>query len=250
MGYPTGDLVTLATNLIQEAERRGAHLRLLGGLAFYIHSPKARQLRGMQREYKDLDFVVNRKGAHVLSPTFISQGWEEDRRFNTLHGLTRNLFYYQEALQADVFVRLFEQCHKLVLEKRLDMDPLTLPLADLLLTKLQIHKPNPKDIQDIFALVNDHEFGPPGNPEVIDQDYIADLTGRDWGWYTTIHDNLVAIMPLAKDYFDVENARILQARLDGFCKTIENAPKSSQWWLRDMIGRRVQWYEEPEEVNR
>lgn len=250
MGYPTGDLISLATNLIQEAERRGAHLRLLGGLAFYIHSPKARQLPGMQRDYKDLDFVVNRKGTRVLSPTFINQGWKEDRHFNTLHGLTRNLFYYQEVLQADVFVGVFEQCHKLALEKRLDLDPLTLPLADLLLTKLQVHKLNAKDIQDIFALVCDHEIGPPGDTEAIDQDYITNLTGRDWGWYTTIHDNLKTITPLVKDFFTVENAQIVEARLNRLCRTIENAPKDPQWRLRDMIGRRVQWYQEPEEVNR
>ena len=81
-------LQELANNLIQEAEQKGAHLRLLGGLAFYIHSLPARSQPALRRDYQDLDFAVDTRGAKFVPKVFANQGWTEDRQFNALHGRT------------------------------------------------------------------------------------------------------------------------------------------------------------------
>jgi hypothetical protein len=36
--------------------------------------------------------------------------------------------------------------------------------------------------------------------------------------------------------------------LAGDLRAVEDAPKSLRWKLRDRIGDRVRWYEEPDEV--
>ncbi len=250
MSYPTEELIALGTRLVQEVEQRGARLRLLGGLAFYITCPGSRQVPKLQRNYQDLDFMINRKGVRPLTEAFMEQGWEPDRHFNSLHGATRNLFTYQEQLQADIFVSVFDQSQRLDLEKRLVLCSPTLSLADLLLTKLQIHRLNTKDVQDIFTLVYDHEFGPARDQEKIDLDYLSRLTGNNWGWYTSIQDNVATVLPMVKDFFDAAGAELVEARLQGFSTALTAAPKTPLWRARDLVGRRVEWFDEPEEVNR
>ena len=50
-------------------------------------------------------------------------------------------------------------CHRLDFRKRISVDPRTLPLADLLLTKLQIVETNPKDMTDMATILFDHAIG-------------------------------------------------------------------------------------------
>lgn len=250
MTYRAEELSNLAKALIQEAEKSGAQLRLLGGLAFFLESPHAAGLPSLQRTYKDLDFAVDKKGARVIPDVFRKQGWEEDRHFNALHGRTRLLFYYQQDLQADVFIGEFEQCHTIDLDGRLSQAPVTLPLADLLLTKLQIHQMNTKDSQDIFTLLLDHDFSEGPSQGGIDLSRVLDLTSKDWGWYTTLHDNLEKLEGLLPGQLPGDDAQIVRSRLEKLKTSLEQAPKSVRWQLRSQVGRRLPWYDEPEEVNR
>lgn len=253
MRYSTEELLSYALELIEEAEQRGAVLRLLGGLAFYFNSPTARKLSAFQRQYKDLDFAVNRRGASYLLEVFKKFGWKDDQYFNALHGSRRLLFYYgnEEGLQADIFVGLFEQCHKLNLEKRLLLYKPTIPISDLLLTKLQIHELNEKDILDVIMLLYDHDFGRINSLEKEDLEYIVELTRKDWGWYTTIIDNLMIIESMIPKYLqNVKDIQNVKANLEWIRNNVKESSKTIKWKMRNIIGRRIKWYEEPEEVRR
>jgi hypothetical protein len=255
MSYSAEQLSGLAVELVQEAGKRKSQLRLLGGIAVFLSSPQAAAKPALCREYKDLDFAVNRKGVRALGEVFTAQGWEEDRRFNALHGQDRLLFYYHDELQADIFIGRFEQCHVLNLENRLGLNDLTLPLADLLLTKLQIHQLNSKDVLDIIALLLDHvvefhEAGDGRTPDEIDLNFISRLTGEDWGWYTSVHDNLAFLETLLPEHLAGQELLLVRTRLEKLCGAIESQPKTFRWQARSLIGRRLPWYNEPEEVNR
>ena len=77
-----------------------------------------------------------------------------------MHGARRLLFYDEpNRRQVDVFVGTFEMCHTLPVADRLDVEPLTLPAADLLMTKLQIVRLNEKDRNDAYALLLALEVG-------------------------------------------------------------------------------------------
>src|ERR1700749_1824674 len=67
--------------------------------------------------------------------------------------------------------------------------PLPLPPADLLLTKLQIVRLNEKDRNDSYALllaleVGSHDGG------ALNAAWVARLCARDWGLYRTLQLNL------------------------------------------------------------
>lgn len=252
MSYSTEQLISLAMDLIKEAEQHGAPLRLLGGIAFYLNSPRARELPQFSRNYKDLDFVITSKGTRHLAGVFKKFNWTEDQQFNALHGASRMLFYYGEKLdlQVDIFVGVFEQCHKLDFEKRLRLSSLTIPLADLLLTKLEIHQLNKKDVLDIVMLLYDHDFGLNNPAEKPELDYIVKLTSSDWGWYTTVSDNLSVIESMLPEFVTGDAAGRIQDTIHWIRNSIQDSPKSIKWKTRDLVGRRVKWYELPEEVNR
>jgi hypothetical protein len=252
MSYSTEQLLDLGMNLIKEAEQRQAPLRLLGGLAFYLNSPKARELSQFKREYKDLDFAITSKGSRHIAETFKNQRWTEDQQFNALHGATRMLFYYGDNLdlQVDLFVGVFEQCHRLNFDKRLELSSQTIPLSDLLLTKLEIHQLNRKDILDIVMLLYDHDFGLVDSNEKADLDYIIDITRNDWGWYTTVNDNLTVIESMLQEFVTADEAQRIQNTIQWIRNAMAEAPKSIKWKMRNRVGRKVQWYELPEEVNR
>ena len=250
MGLTADQLVELGTKLVEEAEQHGILLRLLGGVAIYVNSPRSSRLPELARAYKDLDFAVNRKGAGFLTRIFQDQGWHPDAFFNARHGESRLLFFYNEMIQADIFIGAFEQVHTFELEKRLKLSSPTLPISDLLLTKLQIRQLNTKDVQDILALLMDHDFGLESPVEHPELEHLLELTTHHWGWYTTVHDNLIAIGPLCAEILNGDNLQLAEARLSALRQAMEAAPKSTRWKLRDKIGRAVPWYDEPEEVNR
>jgi hypothetical protein len=139
-------------------------------------------------------------------------------------------------------------CHELDLDGRLDLVPLTLAPADLLLTKLQIVELNQKDLIDIVSLLHLCEVGDHARSDTIDVPRLAVVTGGDWGWYTTVNDNLGRVAPAAGEFLSEGEAAVVAGRVEAIRQAIEGAPKSLAWKLRSRVGRRLQWYELPDEV--
>ena len=69
----------------------------------------------------------------------LATGYEADRQFNATNGHRRLLFYdVANQRQVDVFVGSFEMCHEIPITERILLAEHGIPLAELLLTKLQI----------------------------------------------------------------------------------------------------------------
>jgi hypothetical protein len=142
----------------------------------------------------------------------------------------------------DIFVDRMQMCHKLDFRARLQVDPRTLSLADLLLTNLQIVEINEKDMLDVMALFMD--FVVENSDRCINAAYIAGLTANDWGLYKTLDTNLKKMKAFALErHFPLQVAE----RIDNLLAAIDQQPKSLSWKARSMIGERVPWYELPEE---
>ena len=110
-----------------------------------------------RRTYADLDFVTTKKGVGATTGLFRGEGYEAQVAFNALHGGERLLFFDNDHdRQVDVFVGAFSMCHKIPLDGRIEVDPVSIPLAELLLTKLQVVQLNEKDVRDALALLHDH----------------------------------------------------------------------------------------------
>ena len=242
-------MVNEARAIIDEARANNVTLRALGGTAVAMHCPSAKH-KAIVREYPDIDLVGHAKEGKGIKTVFLNLGFQPDKRFNALHGAKRLKFAEENSdTDVDVFLDIFEMCHKLDFKGRLELEDYTIPLADLLLTKLQIVELNEKDVRDIIAIIFDHEFG--AGPEMIDDNYIANLCGNDWGLWKTISLSIERVLGFLGDYAvtDDEKGRI-KSRLEGLKKRIDAEPKGTRWKMRASIGESRKWYETVEEVRR
>jgi len=132
----------------------------------------------------------------------------------------------------------------------MELDDRTIPLAELLLTKLQVFELTHKDLNDIATLLNGHDVGD-ADGETINGDFVAKLTADDWGLWRTVKMNLERVREQI-DSLSLDaaaRARVLE-RADAVWERIEREPKSRKWRVRDRVGDRKRWYEVPDEVRR
>ncbi len=246
---PIADIVAEAQRIIGRAEEAELPVRLVGGLAIRLHSEGSIP-PSLTRPFKDIDLVTERRSAKKVLALLEALGYEADRSFNGMNAGRRALFYdMTNQRQLDVFIGSFEMCHELPIADRLHLDSATIPLAELLLTKLQIVKLNQKDLLDIYMLMLEHEVGD-HDSDTINAHYVAKLCSEDWGlWRTTTMNVERARNGTVTFGLSVEESEIVVSRLDELDTHIEAMPKSRKWKLRDRVGERVRWYQEPEEVS-
>ena len=246
---PLADVEAEAARLLERAAEAKVLVRLLGGAAVGMHRHRPFP-PALERRYGDIDVVVKKGQDRGLKRLLEDLGYVPNRSFNNLHGDRRLLFYDERnERQVDVFIGTFRMCHTLELDDRLELHPQTLAPADLLLTKLQVVKINTKDIVDAQALLLEHEVGR-GTGDLIDLGRLVQVTSRDWGWYTTFTDNLARLMPDVDTVLPPDAAAQVGGRVATIQQALVEAPKSLQWKARSAVGRRVAWYELPEEIGR
>jgi hypothetical protein len=242
--------------IISVADERKIPLRILGGAAIRMHCPKQEHLyEQLKRAPKhDMDFVTYSKFRPLTKQLFIDLGYEPyiSLMLTGATGRHRQIFNDKEGNKAiDVFLGKFEMCHVLDYTDRLELDTPTVPLADLLLQKLQIVQTNEKDIQDLIILLREHDIGKTDKEE-INGDYVAKLLSNEWGFYYTVTLNLPKIKEFLNKYppLTEEDKKIVAERIDKLHTIIESAPKTLQWRLRAKVGPAKKWYNAVEEVQR
>lgn len=245
------DILNEMHRLIDEAQERQILLRAIGGLAVRVQSGDFQKF--FKREYRDLDFMTEEKERRKLEPFFQEMGYESNRQFNLLNGSKRQIYQDPNSERhVDIFIGNFEMCHKLPMNNRLHLDPLTVPLAELLLSKAQIVELNRKDALDIASILLYNETGRDDDKK-INLDYIAQLCSQDWGLYKTTSINLKRVEDLLADEslnLTQDERELILYRLRQIQQAFEAMPKSLAWQMRDKVGTRVRWYEEVEEVAR
>ena len=246
-GAPLADVEAEAARLLERAAQAKVLVRLLGGAAVGLHRHGLRP-GALERRYGDIDLVVKKGHDRGLKHLLEDLGYVPNRGFNNLHGDRRLLFYDEpNERQVDVFIGTFRMCHTLQLDDRLELHPQTLAPSDLLLTKLQVVRINAKDVVDAQALLLGHQVER-GPGDLIDLGRLVQVTSRDWGWYTTFTNNLARLMPGVETVLPPEAAAQVGGRVTTIQQALVDAPKSLQWKARAAIGRRVAWYELPEEI--
>ncbi len=242
------DVVAEGERLVARAAAEGVPVRLLGGVAIRLHHP-AEPPPALARDYPDLDFVAARGASAAAARFFRDAGYSPQVAFNALHGQERLLFFdEQHGRQLDVFVGAFRMCHTIPVAERLELEPRTIPLAELLLTKLQVVQLNEKDVRDALMLLHGHPVGDTDG-ETVNAARIASLCAADWGLWRTLTANLALCREhLARYELSSSDKAEIAARLEALSGRIEREPKSRGWRLRARIGERKRWYELPEEV--
>jgi len=243
---PLASVLEEADRIKRAADARGVTLRFVGGVAVGLRCPSASK-PPLSRRYVDIDVIGHRKENAKISQLFKELGYSPRERFNAFQ-ITRLVFNdLENGRRVDVFLDVFEMCHKFNFKDRIGLETMTLPMADLLLTKLQIVEINEKDVKDIMTMLLDHDLATEDIPDKINVSRIAQLCGEDWGIYKTFTTNLTKIPDFASraGLGEDPRRRVLE-QAQNLTKAIEDAPKSMGWRMRATIGERKRWYELPE----
>lgn len=234
-----GDKLTgEAVRLIADAAKESIILRALGSVGVKLHCDSmAAELTDRGRHPKDIDLVTRKKDRRRLGDFFESRGYETDRDMLVAMEGARYLFRNRATgIDVDVWVDVLDFCHRLDVVDRLGPGP-SLPIEDLLLSKLQIVELTNNDRHDLVAIFSAHEIGVGSDdPEMIDSSYVSRVLAGDWGFWRTATGNLERLRPgLADD---------AAKRLDLLAQQIEGTPKSLRWRARARIGERARWWQE------
>ncbi len=244
------DFVNEALKIVKAADEHGITLRLMGALAVSYHCPKYRHYHEkMDRTPTDIDFASYSKLKNKLTEFLQTLGYKTDPMMMSLPTYAEGKRYiYYGNVHVDVFFDELKMCHRIDWNGRLNVDSPTIPLADIVLEKLQIVEINPKDIKDLIILFLEHDIGETDS-EMINGKYISELLSKDWGFYYTSTMNLGKVTNLLSEYVDLPEteANIVRSRVDKLLKMIEDRPKSMGWKMRSRIGTKQKWYTEVEE---
>jgi hypothetical protein len=240
------DPIAEANRIIERAKEKRVVLRLFGGVAFKLRCPSANH-RSLQRRYVDIDFMGHQRQSREIQKLFVELGYSERDIFNAMQGDRRLIFNDTgNGRRVDVFLDEFEMCHKLSLKDRMEIDDKTIPLADLLATKLQIIEINGKDLNDMMSILVDYEIADT-DKGTINGSYLAKLIGNDWGLYKTFTMNLNRLFEETEKLdIDAQQKEKAKSRIENLRRTFEDTPKSLGWKIRAKVGERVRWYELPE----
>jgi hypothetical protein len=245
------EYVAEAEAVIAAAAERGLHLRLLGALAVIKQCPGGVWLlEKTNRVLTDLDFMGYDKEIGKVEAMFKDLGYEVlgGRGVTMDVWVGRRIFHDPAGTRrrVDVFLDRLDFCHPIDLKGRLDLDPVTIPLTDLLLEKLQIVEINEKDLKDLVVLLLEHDVADGSEPGRFDLPYIIGMLAGDWGFYYTVSLNLDRIRRYMQTIADLspEQRAVVGSRIDAIWGRVEAAPKSMRWKLRARIGPSRRWYNE------
>jgi hypothetical protein len=245
------EFLVYANNIVAEAQKQGAIIRLLGAVAFNIHCPTyGRFQQEAKRHFTDLDFAAYFTHNDAIRKAFLRLGFEEDREVAVVFARQRLIFFKPGTeLHVDIFFDKLDFCHPIPWTGRLEVDNPTIPLAELLLEKMQIVQINQKDVIDSIMLLREHSLNN-SDQETINANRIAAMCAKDWGLWRTVTMNLKKVCEISQGYtwLAADDRAVVVDRIDQLLNMIDKEPKTTAWTVRSKIGDRVKWYKEVHEV--
>jgi hypothetical protein len=249
-------MVDEARRIVDAARERGVVLRLYGGLAVRAHCDV---IAFCERDYSDVDMIGLRAQRKDIVLLFRALGFTENYHFSQAtrgrqlqfvrpcrHGDDGVLAHDGDHI--DVSLDTFKMDHEIDLKDRLQLDDLTIPVSDQLLTKLQVFRPDEKDARDVLTLLKGLELAEDEAPGVIGLSYVAARCADDWGLHHDVERSLQHCAAVLPSYgLADEDERRVRDGLARVRRAIEGAPKSLRWKLRAKVGERRPWHNDVEE---
>lgn len=253
---PPSTFVEEANQCVKEAAEEGIILRVIGGLAIYLHShgPEDKELseklgRLGERVFTDIDFASIGRFREKVFDFFKKRGYDVDPTLHMHYFRKRHIYFGGKVPMAEVFFDRLDMNHVIEFAKRLEADSPTIPLAELLLAKLQIVRINEKDIKDIVLMLRSHEVGETDD-EMVNLNALSQAgLLSDWGFYYTVTTNLKEVQRFTQQSkilteIDIKRVGDRVGKILGY---LESQPKSPKWKLRARVGTRSKWYNDVED---
>jgi hypothetical protein len=242
-----------ATRLVGTAADRSLLLRITGSVAVHLHCSQHNGLMGElgRRPFYDIDFWGRDRDHQRIDAFFHAEGYQADPAARGLRewGIKRQIFAHPETgIKIDVFMDTLVMAHTIRFADRLELADPCITLADLVLSKLQIHEMTANDLIDLTVLLGEHRIGTQAAGQ-IDLNRIRDVLCDDWGFWYTADLNLAKLHEsVGRSGLDPELAARVRMQIDTVRAHLAEAPKSRRWKLRAKVGTRKRWYQQVEEV--
>jgi hypothetical protein len=255
-----------SVHLVDEAQKDGLYLRILGALAIHLHCPgyedlhfKLDRLGLGENAFTDIDYMAYTKQKGKIREFFEEKmGYVADPHVLYFSGGNRLIYYdAEDSYYVDVFFDKLDYSHPVDFGKlgkgRLELDSPTITLADLILEKTQIHEINEKDIKDLILIFIAHDNGTEEGNDTINGKYIAEVLANDWGFWYDATSNLEKVKGFVPQYKNEDllteaHAQDVISNVDELLAMIEAEPKSKSWTRRAKKGTSKQWWQDVEEV--
>jgi hypothetical protein len=236
--------------IIRASDDAGIILRVIGSLAFQMHCQKFGYLQAaMGRAYTDIDFAAYQKQTKEIRVLMAGLGYHENHEVFIVSEGNRAIYEKSDiGLHIDIFYEKLDFSHVINWKDRLEVDYPSIPLAEMLLEKMQIVQINEKDIIDTIMLFLEHPLGDE-DKETINIRHIAALLSADWGLWRTTTMNLEKVRQMAHSYQQLsdEHKMIIDSQVNAALVRIDQESKTLAWRLRARVGDRVKWYKDVDE---
>jgi hypothetical protein len=256
-----------ARRIVEEATQKGIHLRLLGAIAIRLNSLNQADLflrldrLNAEDKFTDIDLAAYSKERAEVRRLLQGLDFAVNQQSLMMHGNSRMIFENaQKGYSIDVFFDRLRFSHDVEFgrdphEGRLGLHPLTLPLADLVLEKLQIHEINEKDLKDLVLLFAANSIGNMERETVINGRHIASTLSNDWEFWYEAKLNLEKLQKFVANYVgdkrvDAQVGTTIRGRIEELTRLIDEEPKSKDWQKRSKAGPQKKWWRDVEERSR
>lgn len=228
-------------------------LRFIGSLAVQMMCPQWRHLASSlgRRPSQDIDFVGYAAQERAIEAVFADakHALHPAVKHSREYGVKRLIFVPANSEpKVDIFLDDLVMAHTVPFKGRLELSDPTVSLADLLLSKLQIHETTRNDQIDLIILLTEHDLGRDGG--LIDEAYFGSLLSRDWGFHHSASLNLEGLVMALPSFEKLpgESTQRVKQQVTSLLEVVAAVPKSSRWKMRARMGTRVRWYEDVQEV--
>jgi len=259
----------MAVEIVEEAQKKGIILRILGALAIYIHSNHCLECREKYKTierlgkdkpiFTDLDLMGYSSQENLIKNFFeMDLKYLPDNYVNALFSSRRNIYIHPAKIfHVDVFYDTLRFSHDVKFgnkpNNRLELDFPTISLEDIVLEKLQIHNINKKDLIDLIVLFLGHELSSKGEKERINKAYISQILSDDWGFWYDATNNLNKVLSLVDNFLNErklrnDEATMIKNRINELLTAIDSYPKTKNWIKRSKKGISKIWYREVDEI--
>jgi len=250
-GVSAQEFVNNGLKLVKDAKERNITIRLIGSVAVLLHCSEFSKLHDtMDRKLTDIDLLAYGDRRTPLIELIEKQGFLLNRRWAALY--PERYIFESDRLHIDVFFDKLSMCHTIDFQGRLEVDYPTIPLAELVLEKLQIYDITEKDLKDVCLVILAHDIGD-SDQETINIDHISKILSSEWGFYYTVTENLKFLRDTYLEKFDFlsdQRKDEVRNKIEIMLNRINSQKKSRGWKLRARIGTRRRWYNEVEEAMR
>ena len=229
-------ICTAAHRLMQyvAAVDAAAPVRLFGSAAVAVRCPRHAYLwDAIERvDIADIDIVTPSTYRQTIRRVLTKNDLVEDYGSILYDALFQRLLFSWPGspYTVEVFFDPLDLHHTIELGARLTMDPLTITLADLVVTKLQFEdlQSRPAQLIDLCIVLAEHQVGTL-TTSAISANRIGSLTAQDWGLWRTVKKGLADVRAFAKANIQDDTAKlnVLEnvARLQNVITSTSHTPR-------------------------